>query len=418
MSRSPGSLLPPSLQEPSPYVEKTRKWALVAVLVLSFVGAAVVAAPLWIAIVFGCVMAISAFQPYRALAKKIGGRTSLAAAMVTLSFGLVTAVATTGVLLALTNELMKLVAHLNQHGNSGSLSALIGERSTHAIDELGVDTARLYAWAQREVEAAASFAATAAAVVLRTTSEAFLGLVVALLTMYYVLVEGPGIARRIERLAPLEPRHTRALLVEAREVSRTAFIGTIATALVQGCLAGIGYATLGVPQPVTWALVTTLASFLPVVGTLLVWVPISGFLLMDGHPVRAVIMAAWGVLVVTSLADYVIRPRIVGGRGHGHPLLTLIALLGGIEVFGLAGLIIAPIVMSVFVAAFRLYEREVRAGGLPGTKTSPDDAAAEASDAPPASLGPLSAGPVSLGPLSIPPSSELTPTSPRATRRR
>jgi predicted PurR-regulated permease PerM len=102
-----------------------------------------------------------------------------------------------------------------------------------------------------------------------------------------------------------------------------------------------------------------------VIGTLVVWVPLSGYLLMDGHPLRAVLLAAYGVLIVTSLADYVIRPRIVGARGHSHPLLTLIALLGGIEVFGLAGLIIAPIVMSVFVAAFRLYEREVRAGALP-----------------------------------------------------
>ena len=57
----------------------------------------------------------------------------------------------------------------------------------------------------------------------------------------------------------------------------------------------------------------------------------------------------------------------MSGRGHAHPLLTLIALLGGIEVFGLAGIIIAPIVMSLFVAAFRLYEREVTAGAVPGT---------------------------------------------------
>ena len=171
----------------------------------------------------------------------------------------------------------------------------------------------------------------------------------------------------VERIAPLEPRHTRALIIEAREVGRTAFIGTIATAIVQGMLAGIGYAVLGVPQPVTWAVVTALASFLPVIGTAIVWVPVSAYLVMDGHPVRAVLMAIYGVVIVTSLADYVIRPRIVGSRGHGHPLLTLIALLGGIEVFGLAGLIVAPIVMSVFVAAFRLYEREVRAGGVPGT---------------------------------------------------
>ena len=81
---------------------------------------------------------------------------------------------------------------------------------------------------------------------------------------------------------------------------------------------------------------------------------------MDGHPVRALLLVIYGIVIITSLADYVIRPRIVGSWGHGHPLLTLIALLGGIEVFGLAGLIVAPIFMSVFVAAFRLYEREVR----------------------------------------------------------
>ena len=371
---TPSTTVPPGLSEAAPYVPKTRKWALVGVVVASFIAAAAVAAPLWIAIVLGGVMAISAYRPYRILRGKLGRRASWAAGIVTLVAGLLLAFVGSSVLVALTNELMKLVAHLGAQGEAGSLAALIGQRPTEAIERLGLDTTKLYAWAQRQLEAAASFAATTAAVVVRTTSEALLGLVVALLTMYYMLVEGEGLARRIERIAPLEPRHTRALLVEAREVARTAFIGTIATAVVQGVLAGIGYAVLGVPQPVLWAAATGLASFLPIIGTLIVWIPVSGYLLVEGHPVRAIILLAYGILVITSLADYVIRPRIVGS-GHGHPLLTLIALLGGIEVFGLAGLIIAPIIMSVFVAAFRLYEREVRTGGL--LATSADETATE-----------------------------------------
>jgi predicted PurR-regulated permease PerM len=259
-------------------------------------------------------------------------------------------------------------AHAGHTGNTGSLADILGDRGSRAIADLGVDTQRLYAWARKEIEAAASYAATLGALVVRTASYGLLGLVVSLTTMYYVLLEGPKVARRIERVAPLEPRHTRALLHEAREVGRTAFLGTIATAVVQGMLAGIGYAALGVPQPVTWAIVTALASFLPVIGTALVWVPVSGYLLMDGHPVRSILLLVWGVVIITSLADYVIRPRLVGSHGHGHPWLTLIALLGGIDVFGLAGLIVAPILMSVFVAAFRLYEREVRSGTLPGTR--------------------------------------------------
>ena len=219
--------------------------------------------------------------------------------------------------------------------------------------------------------------------VVRTTGFAILGLVVALLSMYYMLVDGPNLARRIERVLPLEPQHTQALLVEVREVGRTAFIGTLATAVVQGVLGGIGYTVLGVPQPITWALATALASFLPVVGTLIVWVPVAGYLLLDGHLGKAIVMLAYGILIITSLADYVIRPRLVGGHGGSHPLLTLVALLGGIEVFGLAGLVIAPILMSIFVAAFRIYEREVRKGS--GAKTGEKEEASPGS-APPVAL--------------------------------
>jgi predicted PurR-regulated permease PerM len=357
----------PTLPNAASYVPKTRKWALVAVVLFSFALAAWVAAPLWVSVLLGVVMAISAQRPYRALLRKLGDdRAAWAAGLVTFASGVFVAAFGALVLFTLTNELMKLVAQLNEHhAGSGSLAALVGERGARAVAQLGVDTERLYGWARKEIEAAASYAATLAALVVRTTSLAVLGLVVTLMTMYYVLLEGARLARRIERIAPLEPRHTRALIYEAREVGRTAFLGTIATAIVQGILAGIGYAALGVPQPVTWAVATALASFLPVIGTAIVWVPVSGYLLMDGHPVRAILLVVWGVLVVTSLADYVIRPRIVGSRGHGHPLLTLIALLGGIEVFGLAGLIVAPIIMSIFVAAFRLYEREVKSGVVP-----------------------------------------------------
>lgn len=369
-ARRPVVQAQPTLPNAASYVPRTRRWALVTVVVLSFAAAAWVAQPLWVAILLGVVMAVSAHRPYDALLGRIGERRApWAAAIVTLTSGVLVAVVGTLVLVTLTNELMKLVAHLDAHGNTGSLSGLIGERGAHAVQEMGIDTDRVYAWLRKELEAAASYMATLAAIVVRTASYGLLALVVALMTMYYVLQEGPGLARRIERIAPLEPRHTRALILEAREVGRDAFLGTLATAVIQGVLAGVGYVALGVPQPVTWAVATALASFLPLVGTLLVWVPLSGYLLVEGHPVRAILLLAWGILVVTSLADYVIRPRIVGARGHGHPLLTLIALLGGIEVFGLAGLIIAPIVMSVFVAAFRLYEREVRAPGASPSTT-------------------------------------------------
>jgi predicted PurR-regulated permease PerM len=194
-----------------------------------------------------------------------------------------------------------------------------------------------------------------------------LGLIIGLITMYYVLLEWATIAVRLERILPLDPRHTRALVLEFRDVGRSAFVGTVATAAVQGVLAGIGYWIMGVGQPVTWGLLTGLASFVPLIGTAVIWASIAIYQAFNGHLASGILVAVWGVFVITGLADYVIRPRLVGKKGHGHPLLMLIALLGGIEVMGLAGLIVAPVMMSLFLATLRIYERE-------SATARPDDA--------------------------------------------
>lgn len=357
----------PPLSRPSTTVTPTQKRALVWVVLVSFALAAWVASPLWVSILLGVILAVSTHHLYARLRRRLEKkRAPWVAALLTLGSGVVVAGLGAGIVFLAANELGALVAHFSSAG-AGSLAGIIGERGEHLIRDLGIDTQRVYDWGRSELAAAAQYAAGAAAVILRKTSFAVLGLVVALVTMYYMLLEGEDLTRRIELISPLEPRHTRALLDEAREVGRTAFIGTIGTAAVQGLIAGLGYMILGVPHAVTWAVATALASFLPVIGTVLIWGPLAGYLLLEGHPIRAVLLVIYGVIAITSLADYVIRPRLVG-KGHGHPLLTLIALLGGIEVFGLAGLIVAPIVMSVFLAAVRLYEREVRAGALPDSR--------------------------------------------------
>jgi predicted PurR-regulated permease PerM len=89
-----------------------------------------------------------------------------------------------------------------------------------------------------------------------------------------------------------------------------------------------------------------------------VWVPLTVWLLTTGHVVRAVILVAWSLVIVMALNDYFVRPRLVGRGGDAHPLLMLVALLGGISVFGIAGVVVGPVVVSLFVAAAHLYERE------------------------------------------------------------
>src|SRR5687767_10956532 len=153
-----------SLPNAAPYVARTKRWALVAVVVVSFALAAWVAAPLWVAILLGVIMATSTHQIFVRLVRKFGERRApWVAAVLTFASGLLVAVLGALILFTLTNELMKLVDHVGRHEQSGSLAGIIGERGSRAIAELGVDTERLYAWARKELEAAASYAATLAA---------------------------------------------------------------------------------------------------------------------------------------------------------------------------------------------------------------------------------------------------------------
>ncbi|GAC1393704.1 MAG: AI-2E family transporter [Polyangiales bacterium] len=364
----------PRMSTPVPVQAATRRGRLISLgvlLLLSFLAVMRIAAPLWVGIAVGTFMAFTAQPTFRRIAHALGDRRELAAVLTTVLSGVVWTMLGALTVWVLTREVIVLVDIAQTRIGGGSLNELIGDRPTAWLDRLGVNKATLMARLQTELAAASNWIATAAGVILQTTSSAVLGFIVGLMTMYYVLIEWPRLPVRLEKILPLDPRHTRALVIEFRDVGRSALIGTVLTAVVQGTLGGVGYAICGVPHAVTWALVTALVSLIPAIGTVLVWFPVGVYLFMGGHTARAVIELVWGGLVVVGVSDYVIRPRLVGSHGHGHPLLMLIALLGGIEVFGLAGLIVGPVVMSLFVAILRIYEREVAWNAShPGVKGS------------------------------------------------
>jgi predicted PurR-regulated permease PerM len=203
----------------------------------------------------------------------------------------------------------------------------------------------------------ASRSAVIAAGVAAGTFSALLGLFFALLTMYLVLRYWPRMVAATAAVSPLAPKHTRAILAEFKRAGRETLTGTVVTGLAQGMFAGIGFWLSGVPQPAFFGAATAVASLLPGVGTLLVWVPVGIFLAATGHAGKATLELIWCALTVVGLSDYVIKPKLVGDE-NTPAILVYIALFGGIEVLGLAGLIMGPILMSMAVAALRLYARE------------------------------------------------------------
>jgi predicted PurR-regulated permease PerM len=225
------------------------------------------------------------------------------------------------------------------------------------LGRIGLSEANLADRVRGAATEIASRSAALAGTFASTTLGGLLSLFFALLTMHVVLRHWDGIVAQIEVLSPLRPEYTRALLADLRRVGRTTLVGTVATGLAQGALAAIGYWMTGVPKPLFLGVATAIASIVPAVGTLLVWIPVGVFLFATGQPGRAVAELVWGALVVVGFSDYVIRPRLVGDEAM-PPLLTFVALFGGLETMGLKGLIAGPVLMALAVTVLRLYTRE------------------------------------------------------------
>jgi predicted PurR-regulated permease PerM len=190
------------------------------------------------------------------------------------------------------------------------------------------------------------------------TFASLLSFMFVILSMYFVLQNWSSLTRRAEIMLPLNPRDTRALFNEFRRVGRSVLLGTVLTGLAQGVLAGLGYFVTGVPEAAFLGALTAVASLMPGVGTLLVWVPAGIYLILTGHGGFGVALLLYGATVVVLVSDYVIRPFLVGRESEVPPLLTFIALFGGLEAFGLVGLILGPVIMALAVALLRIYERE------------------------------------------------------------
>ncbi len=265
------------------------------------------------------------------------------------TFGLTYLFVTKGVVL--TRELLGMV------GADGPASGLLGILTAKAA-RLGISPATIEDKLREGAAVAAARAASIAEVMVGTTADSLLGFFFAMMTMYFILRNWPKIAVRAQTMLPLRPDYTRALFEEFRSVGRTTLLGTIVTGVAQGILATIGYALSGVPQPIFFGAATAVASLVPAVGTMLVWVPAGVILIATGHAGRGILELGWGLAVIVGVSDYVIRPRLVGGEGTTPALITFTALFGGVEAFGLKGLILGPVLMSLAIAVLRIYSKE------------------------------------------------------------
>jgi predicted PurR-regulated permease PerM len=167
--------------------------------------------------------------------------------------------------------------------------------------------------------------------------------------LYFLLRHGEDWIDRLAALIPLDPRVTASLLRTVHHSVVANVNGVVAVAVGQGLFLGLGFWFVGVRSPALWGAIGGLASIIPVVGSPLVWVPVVIAFVFMGAYWKALLLGLWGSLVVGSI-DNVLRPLVVGAHDKQHPMLIALATIGGTFAFGVLGILLGPLLVSLAAA--------------------------------------------------------------------
>jgi predicted PurR-regulated permease PerM len=220
------------------------------------------------------------------------------------------------------------------------------------------------AWVERQVSSPEN-ASVATAWLKTLISRLIKGSVIAVVQMcltlyflFYFLRDRVLVLRTIRLVLPLTESETDTLFRRVNDTIHGTLYGTLALSALQGALGGLMYWWLGVPSRWLWVLVMAAFAFVPVVDTLVVWLPAAVYLGLEGRWGEAVGVAGAGSLLIRVLEN-VLYPVLVKGRLKLHPLAIFVALLGGLLLFGWTGLVLGPVVLTVTTALLEICANRV-----------------------------------------------------------
>ena len=192
---------------------------------------------------------------------------------------------------------------------------------------------------------------------LNSTANVLVNILMMFFLYYYLLLNGPAVERYLNDIIPLKHENVNKLADETIMMIRANAIGIPIISFVQGVFAAIGYLIFGVKDWGMWGFMTGLFAFFPILGTLVIWVPLVIYLYSTGHNYTATGLAIYS-LVVTGNVDYITRLGLLKKMGNIHPIITVLGLIVGLKLFGFMGLIFGPLLISYFIILIRIYINE------------------------------------------------------------
>jgi predicted PurR-regulated permease PerM len=196
---------------------------------------------------------------------------------------------------------------------------------------------------------------------LRGSIVALLESALTLFIVFFLLRDGEVFLVRITQLVPLSPTDTTALVERIHDTIHATLFGMVAVAALQGFLGALLLWWLELPGVVVWGTIMALLALVPYLGSFIVWVPVAIFLAMQGDWYRSLVTVTWGTIVI-GLSDNLAYPVLVGKRLHYHSLLVFFFLVGGVVLFGTAGVVLGPIMLATTDRLLWIWGKEQHGG--------------------------------------------------------
>lgn len=195
-----------------------------------------------------------------------------------------------------------------------------------------------------------------ATMLVKGTTSFIVSLFVIIVTMFFFFVDGKKMLERLMYLSPLPNAYDKEIFQKFRTVSYTTILSTFVTASAQGLVGAIGFAVVGFPAFLAGVIVALL-SLLPYLGSMIFYVPVGLYYLLVGKIWQGIFILLWGAIIIGNI-DNIIRAYMIKGKAQVNPIFVVFSILGGIVLFGFWGVVLGPLIISIAVTIFHIYELE------------------------------------------------------------
>ncbi|MBU0472298.1 MAG: AI-2E family transporter [Nanoarchaeota archaeon] len=190
-----------------------------------------------------------------------------------------------------------------------------------------------------------------------SVAETTLGLFVMFFVMFYAFRDGKELLLKLKNSLPLKKKYINKLFNDTEKITAAVLYGYVLTAVIQGSLGGLTFFFLGISNSVFWGFVMIILSLIPFLGTPIVWLPAAIIELLNVRYFNGLFLLIFGFIVLLNIDNF-LRPKLIGKRSKVHPAVILVGVIGGLAVFGFLGIIIGPMVLTLFGVLIKFFMLE------------------------------------------------------------